>query len=204
MKIAVDKAQKDGKHTLKHQQIESLGYELVFLPLPVGDYILIDDDVAEVVKRRGDRLKKMDLLAVSKASVDTKYGIEEIYGDIIGKSQHARFRDECILAQQNRINFTVLIESAPQVASLEDMNRWKNWNQLYAYCRRNGIQTGQGMMARIDDYVAHGGQKPPVSGEQLAKAMRTMQDEYGFRFRFCCPDETGAEIVRLLTEGRDQ
>ena len=200
MIIAVDKAQKEGKHYLKHRQLIEMGHELWFLPLPVGDYILVDDAVREVVKRRGDKLKKMDLLGVTKRSVDTKYGMTEVYGNVISK-KHDRFRDECILAQQNHIEFTVLVESAPEVYSMEDVKAWRNWKQLYAYCRRNKIKTGQGMMDRIDEFVAHGGQKPPVGGEQLYKAMNTMTSKYGFTWRFCKPESTGKAIVWLLTHG---
>lgn len=198
MIIGVDKAQKEGKHDIKHDQMEDLGNALVFLPLPVGDYILVTDAVNEVIKRRGDRLKKMDLIGVMNRSVDTKAHCEEIYQNIIGKS-HARFRDELILAQQNNIQLIILIESAPEVRCLEDVKRWKNWKQLYAYCRRNNIPTGQGMMERIEDFVAHGGQRPPVNGEQLYKAMVTLSRKYGCRWCFCMPEETGKTIIYLLT-----
>lgn len=197
MIIAVDKAQKEGKHDIKHQQLIELGHELISLPLPVGDYIVVDDAVREVIKRRGDKLKKMDLLGVTKRSCDTKFGMTEIYGDVIGK-QHPRFRDECILAQQNGIDFYVLIESAPEVKCLDDVKRWKNWKQLYAYCRRNHIKTGQGMMERIQEFVEHGGQKPPVDGEQLYKAMRTLAERYEFHWAFCEPKNAGRAIEYLL------
>lgn len=201
MIIGVDKAQKEGKHDLKHNQLIQMRHELMFLPLPVGDYIIVNDAVNEVIKRRGDKLKKMDLLGVTKRSVDTKNSISETYGNLIGK-QHARFRDECILAQQNGIDFYVLIESAPEVSNLEDVKYWKNWKQLYAYCRRNHIRAGQGMMERIEEYVAYGGQKPPVSGKQLYKAMVTMAEKYGFKWAFCKPEDTGRAIMYLLTHER--
>ena len=199
MKIGVDKGQKEGKHDLKHTQLIELGHELMFLPLPVGDYIIIDDAVEEVIKRRGDRLKKMDLIGVTKRSVDTKQDMEEVYGNLIGQS-HARFRDECILAQQNGIELTILIESAPGVSCLDDVRRWNNWKQLYAYCKRNGIQSGKGMMDRIDEFVSLGGQKPPVDGEQLARTMWTMANKYGFRWAFCKPADCGKAIMYLLTK----
>ena len=85
---------------------------------------------------------------------------------------------------------------------LDDVKRWKNWKQLYAYCRRNHIKTGQGMMERIEKYVEHGGQKPPVDGEQLYKAMRTLADRYGFRWAFCTPENAGHAIEYLLTRDR--
>ena len=202
MIIGVDKAQKVGKHDQKHNQLIELGHELISLPLPVGDYIVVTDEVREVVNRRGSKLKKMDLLGVTKRSVDTKYGMQEIYGDIIGK-QHERFRDECILAQQNGIDFYVLIESAPGVACLEDVKRWQNWKQLYAYCKRNGIEPGKGMMERIDEFVAHGGQKPPVGGEQLYKTMATFGERYSVKWRFCKPERTGEAVAWLLEKGSD-
>jgi hypothetical protein len=58
------------------------------------------------------------------------------------------------------------------------------------------------MMDRIEEYVAHGGQKPPVSGEQLYKAMVTMAEKYGFKWAFCKPEDTGRAIVYLLTHER--
>lgn len=201
MIIAVDKAQKEGKHDIKHHQLVEIGHELMFLPLPVGDYIVVDEAVNEVIKRRGDKLKKMDLIGVVSRSVDTKADLNESYGNIIGKS-HERFRDECILAQQNSIQLIVLIESAPEVKSLEDVKRWKNWKQIYAYCKRNNIPTGTGMMERIEDYVSHGGQKPPVSGEHLYKCMITMSQKYGVKWAFCRPEYTGKAIIYLLTQGR--
>lgn len=198
MIIAVDKAQKDGKHDLKHNSMIAAGHELMFLPLPVGDYMLVDDTVQEVIKRRGDKLKKMDLIGCCRRSVDTKQGMGEIYGNIIGVS-HARFRDELILAQQNNIELIILIESAPEVKCLDDVKRWKNWGQLRAYCRRNGIRMGQGMLERIEDYAAHGGQKPPAGGEQLYKCMITMSKEYGVKWCFISPEDCGRAITYLLT-----
>ena len=198
MIIGVDKAQKEGKHDLKHNQLIELGHELMFLPLPVGDYIVVDDAVREVIKRRGDKLKKMDLLGVVRRSVDTKADMTELAGNII--HDHGRFRDECILAQQNGIPLTILIESAPEVRCLEDVKRWRNWKQLGAYCRRNKIKMGEGMFDRIDEFVAHGGQKPPVSGEQLYKAMVTMAEKYNVRFAFISPANSGKAIIYLLTK----
>lgn len=198
MRIAVDKAQKDGKHTLKHNQMIELGHELTFLPLPVGDYMLIDDTVQEVINRRGDKLKKMDLIGCCRRSVDTKQDMNEVYGNIIGKS-HSRFRDELILAQQNGIELIILIESYPEVRRLDDVKRWHHWGQLQAYCRRNGIRMGKGMLDRIEEYAAHGGQRPPATGEHLYKCMMTLSARYGVRWCFCPPEKTGKAIIYLLT-----
>lgn len=199
MIIGVDKAQKEGKHDIKHNQLIEMGHELVQLPIPVGDYIFVDEVIAEIIKRRGDKLKKMDLIGAIGLSVDSKNSMGEIYGDVIGK-QHERFRDELILAQQNDIQLIILIESAPEVKCLDDVRRWKNWKQLYAYCRRHNIETGKGMMERIEDFVAHGGQKPPVDGEQLYKAMVTLSERYGAKWAFTSPENCGKAIIYLLSQ----
>ena len=140
----------------------------------------------------------MDLLGVIKRSVDTKFDISETYSNLIGKS-HARFRDECILAQQNGVSLTILIESAPYVKSLDDVKSWIHWGQMRAYCKRNGLPMGTGMFDAIDEYVSHGGQKPPVSGAQLHKAMCTMAENYGFNWEFCSKDDAGVRIIDILT-----
>ena len=231
MRIAVDKAQKEGKHEKKHNQLLRLGHTLTFLPLPVGDYILIDEAVSEVIMRRGSKLKKMDLVGVTNRSVDTKYGIQEAYSCLIGPS-HNRFRDECILAQQNGIALTILVESAPEIRCLEDVKKWMNWRQLFSYCNRNGIpfildyengnvsetveiktmreffgytmnhhvRKNQEMIDRIAEYREHGGQKPPVDGEQLYKAMKTSAERHGYKWAFCKPEDAGKAIAYLLTK----
>ena len=100
LRIAEDTGQKRKKHETKHKWFADNGVEFVTLPLPVGDYILIDDAVQAVLDRkakRGIEVKRLDLLGVTKVSVDTKRDMMELYGNLCGKS-HPRFRDECILA----------------------------------------------------------------------------------------------------------
>jgi len=103
MILISDKAQQAGKHTEKEQYWKSIGIEVMNYPLPCGDYIVANDKVLDVISRkekRGIPVKKMDFLGTFNVTVDTKKDIQELVGDICGK-QHARFRDECILAQNN-------------------------------------------------------------------------------------------------------
>lgn len=61
---------------------------------------IIVTDLMDVINRKNERgvpVKKMDFLGTYNVTVDTKKDIQELVGDICGK-QHARFRDECILA----------------------------------------------------------------------------------------------------------
>ena len=79
MRIGEDTAQQASKHELKHRMLAEMGHELVPLPVPVGDYIEITPEIQEVIDRRGDKLKKMDLIGLIKTSVDTKRECEELY-----------------------------------------------------------------------------------------------------------------------------
>lgn len=200
MKIGVDKAQKEGKHETKHKWLMNHGNELVSLPLPVGDYILIDDAVQAVLDRKAKRgidVKKMDLLGVTKVSVDTKSGLNEVYQNLCGAS-HPRFRDECLLAQENGISLIVLVEDGYKVRTLEDVKDWVN-PRIWTYCRRNRISTKGDVAANIREFVEHGGQKPPQSGEWMYKSMKTIEERYGVRWEFCAKPQSGQRIMELLS-----
>ena len=196
IKIAYDRAQKAGKHEIKHDWLREHGCELIDLPLPVGDYIAVTKEVEDTIKRRGERLKKMDLLAVTRTTIDTKQNLLEVCNNLVGSS-HRRFRDEAILAQQNGIRFIVLVEEGTKVKSLNDVEHWTN-PRRWQYCKKNGISTRGDVEAEIAEFVRNGGDKPPTSGEQLSKMMRTMSDRYGIIWEFCDKRHTGERIVELL------
>lgn len=198
-KIAYDRAQKAGKHEIKHQWLRNNGCELIDLPLPVGDYIAVTEEVEDTIKRRGDRLKKMDLLAVTHTTIDTKKDLEEVYSNLIGKS-HRRFRDEAILAQQNGIKFIVLVEDGFKIKTLSDVEKWKS-RRFWKYCKENGISTKGDVDAEVANFVNHGGKKPPVYGAQLMRSMQTMSDRYGIIWEFCDKRSTGRRIIEILSDG---
>lgn len=138
MIILEDKAQQDKKHELKHKKFAEMNVELVRVPLPVGDYVLMNDRIQNVIDRKtcrnkgvigkkevvlkngktvernvyeyGVDLKKMDFVGTYNVCVDTKKDIEELINDIVGR-QHERFRDECIFAQNNGVKLYVLVEN---------------------------------------------------------------------------------------------
>ena len=58
----------------------------------------------------------MDFLGSYDMAVDTKKDMQEIVGNICGV-QHARFRDECILAQKNGITLTQAGENMQFIGS---------------------------------------------------------------------------------------
>ncbi len=138
MIILEDKAQQDKKHELKHKKFEEMNVDIVRVPLPVGDYVLMNDKIQDVIDRKTGRnmgvigkkevtlkngktvernvyeygvdLKKMDFVGTYNVCVDTKKDIEELINDIVGR-QHERFRDECIFAQNNGVKLYVLVEN---------------------------------------------------------------------------------------------
>lgn len=196
MIIVEDKGQQANKHEIKHKWFEQNNIDLLRHPLPVGDYILYTDEVADVIKRkekRGIDVHKMDFLGSYKVCVDTKKDMQEIAGNVCGK-QHPRFRDECILAQNNNIALYVLIENKDGVKSIDDVFRWQNPRlRRYNYIKKMQ-SVGKYQNVKLS-------QTPPTSGKTLAKALLTMQLKYGVEFLFCKPEEAGQRILELLGAG---
>ena len=195
MIILSDKGQQKGKHEVKNQYWIENGIDVLNAPLPVGDYIAGTDKVMDVVFRkdkRGIALKKMDFLGTYTKTVDTKRDIQELVGNVCG-GQHARFRDECILAQNNEIQLYILIENLDGVTCLDELKDWKN-PRLERYEKVKYMHSiGKWKSVKIPKF-------PPTSGETLMKACKTMQEKYGVCFKFCHPEEAGATVLSLLEE----
>lgn len=149
MVILCDTRQKVGKHDLKHDYFTAEGVDIVRTKLPFGDYALWGASTA----------------------VDTKANVEEIAGNIGGK-EHARFREECKLAQKCGGQLVILVENEHGFDSIDAVKAWVNPNPRKT--------------ARS------------IEGPRLAKAMKTMSDRYGVRFEFCAPEEAGKRILQLL------
>lgn len=211
-KIAEDKGQKKGKHEIKRKWFMENNIDVSGFPIPVGDYIEITEAVQKVIDRRGDKLKKMDLLGVTKISVDTKENLQEIISNLFGskknesgkkESTHPRFRDEIILAQENNIKMYVLVEHGGNIRTIEDVPEWKNPRQfLYEREIRKifNIPRDCDFKAEVADLKQHGVKvrRGPNTGEELYKAMKTMEGEYGCEFLFCDKKSTGRRIIELL------
>lgn len=102
-------------------------------------------------------------------SVDTKQGVLELAGNVF--QDHERFRDECIRARDCGIQLIILIEESLPGGRLD---RW-----------RPPIKWDGQPIARF---------RP----ETLRKAMITMQEEYGVKFRFCDGRSTGKQMIEYL------
>jgi len=103
-------------------------------------------------------------------SADTKtLGVPEIAGNIF--HDHERFRAECEMAQKCDIQLIVLIEEALPGGRL---NNWRS------------------------PLGRDGKPKYKFDPEVLRKAMITMQDRYGVKFRFCDGRSTGKVLLEYL------
>ncbi len=167
MTIIEDTRQQADKHKVENSQLLSLGVKILRSKLPVGDYANIQN------------------LSVV---IDSKKDLQECVGNICGK-EHARFRRECQLAQDNGIKLIILVEHGWGVKSIDDVALWRN-PRLDAFERKV-----KSMQRRC---ISTAGMRPPTSGEILAKAMRTMQEKYGVEFRFCSRGDAGKKIVEIL------
>lgn len=169
MIIFEDTRQQLNKHENKHKYFRENGIEVKRTKLYVGDFTLpINQSVC----------------------IDSKFSIQELIGDICGKS-HERFRNELIRAQESNIKLIILTEDSggycdrkkticnKPVTCIKDLFSWKN-PRLFIF---------QG-----------GKQKYPkaTKGQTLAKCLITLQEKYGCKFVFCKKEDSGAEIIRLL------
>ena len=202
MRIGVDRNQLTGTHKrsneVNHRRMMAMGHEIMPLPLPYGDYIQITDEIAEVVKRRGDKIKKMDLVNDIRIAVDRKNSIDEICGNLCSsQKEHERFREEAITAQKANCRFYVVVENTEGIKSIDDIRKWSN-PRLHHYHKVNYMhQLGKWQNVR------NKGSKPPCDNIRLMKTMYTMSAKYGITFVFCSPYESAQKIVELL-EGGEQ
>ena len=103
-------------------------------------------------------------------SVDTKYGVPELASCCF--QEHERFRDECIRAQKCGIRLIILTEEKLPGGRLDNWRSPIGWDGLPMH---------------------------KFNPETLRKVMITMQKEYGVRFRFCDPRDTGLRVLEYLT-----
>ena len=166
--IQCDTRQKKKHHDEKERYFESQGYTLVHSKLLVGDYML---------PNKGN------------VAVDTKSGILETYGNLVGS--HERFRAECDLAKQCGIHLHVIVESAEGFRKLEDIKRWKN-PQYYRWLKTK----------RLAEKMGKPIPKPPVSNVQLLKIMHSMSRDHGVTFEIVPQNECGKRILEILEAER--
>lgn len=111
-----------------------------------------------------------------KVAIDTKANMAEIAENIGGaKREHERFRRELIRAKDMGTHLYILIENEDGIRTIEDVRSWRNPRLDYS--------------------------DRAITGERLARAMRTMQERYGCTFLFCEPQRAAAYIFKILERG---
>jgi hypothetical protein len=125
--ILEDVAQKREKHTIKNEYWKSKNIEVKRLPIPCGDYVIMNEKIQDVITRKSHRgldVKKIDLLGTIDISVDTKEDMQELYQNLI--NSHDRFRDELVLAQNSNVKLIILTENTDGITCIEDVANWFN------------------------------------------------------------------------------
>ena len=174
MIIQIDSREKPRAITRIEAEFDRQGIQHPVSKLIVGDYMNYDNP---------------------RVVVDRKQNLNEVCNNLT--QDHRRFRDEVMRAQKYEITLIFLIEDGCKIRSVDDVESWVN-PRIWGYCKKYGIPTRGDLRANIREFVQHGGQKPPNSGEWLAKTMRTMAEKYGVRWEFCDKRNTGKRIVELL------
>lgn len=195
MTLVEDSNNKPGKHELKNRWWADKGIEVQRYRLPVGDYILMNDKVKDVIDRKAKRgipVKMMDFMGCYDTVCDSKESILELCQNL--QADHQRFKDSCILAQNNHIKLYIVVENDFQwisrtknifnnpVRKIEDLFSWKNPR---AFIFKGGKQAYPNC----------------AEGSWIAKTCMTMENKYGCKFVFCKPDESAETIIRIL-EGK--
>ena len=117
-------------------------------------------------------------IPTGKVTVDTKADCMELLKDVMS-NDHRRFRRECQRAVELGVQLIILVEEDVPYGMVEywEVPKWKNSNQWH--------MKGQ-PMSRIEPKI-------------FAKALRTMTEKYGVRFRFCSRKQSPKRMIKYLT-----
>ena len=194
MTILEDSNNKVGKHNLKNEWWKEHGINIVRYRLPVGDYVLDNEKIRDVFERKNKRgipVKMMDFVGTYNVVVDSKCSIQELIMDL--QSEHQRFRDSLILAQNNNIKLYIVVENKGGYLNskkniwnedIHDIKGLFGWKNPRAFIFRNGKQLYPNC----------------AKGSWVAKCCMTIEAKYGCKFVFCTPEES-AEIILKILEG---
>lgn len=107
-------------------------------------------------------------------------------------------------AVNNGTKFILLIETGRNINSIDDVDKHfvnkRQWMYEQKIRKDWGIPRGVDFSQAVADLKFHGANIPigPMSGERVAKIMRTMTERYGVEFHFCRKSESGKRILELL------
>lgn len=171
------------KHKNVSKYCQENNIEIVRTKLVVGDYMLP---------------------LISGISIDTKADLNEILNNITQK----RFRNELLLSKKLGIHLIILIEHSKDITCIDDITKWKNQRlEFYKFQLKKQL----GLFGEFNEWYLYREakgkglkpRKPPISPEQLRKALHTIEDnkeDYDVSFEFCSKSETGQKILELLSQ----
>jgi len=158
--IVCDTREKKTAHITDY--FDEKGLKWVRSKLYVGDYSLLDN---------------------MSVCVDRKKDLQEVYGNLIGKKPHIRFREEADRARESGIRLVILVEDGT-IDRLEDVHRWNN-RRIWQY--RMMLKRGETPKF-----------KEPIPSATLQKIMERFAEVHGVEWRFCKKNETAKTILELL------
>ena len=136
--------------------------------------------------------------------VERKGNLNEIMANIT----QARFKRELERAKQKGVKLVVLIENSSDINSIDEIPlKWKNQRlEFYKFQLKKQL----GLFGEFNEWYLYREakdkglkpRKPPISPEQLRKALHTIEsnkEDYDVDFQFCDKTETGKRIIELLT-----
>lgn len=168
MTICEDSRNQVGKHKNIRDYCIEHGIRIVRTKLICGDYTLPTNQ---------------------SICVDTKYGLQEVYGNLV--QDHERFRRECILAKELGIRLIVLVEQG-EIADLSHVHDWHNPRyERYMYIKA-AHENGKMLRTKLPP-------KAPIDSERLQNMMQTMSEKYGVEWMFCDKADTGRVLCEILT-----
>ena len=137
--------------------------------------------------------------------IERKGNLDEIMANIT----QARFKRELQRAKQKGIKLIVLIENSSDINSIDEIPlKWKNQRlEFYKFQLKKQL----GLFGEFNEWYLYREAKekglkprnPPISPEQLRKALHTIEDnkeEYDVSFEFCSKSETGQKILEILSQ----
>ena len=166
--IVEDTRNQPGKHLNIRNFCEQNGIRIVRSKLVVGDYSLPTDQ---------------------SVCVDTKYGLAEVYGNMV--QEHERFRRECDLAHELGIRLVILVEQ-DGIADISHVHEWKNPRYERYMKLLIGHQHGRYLGTQLPS-------RRPIDSARLEKMMRTFAEHHHCEWRFCNKTDTGKVLMEILT-----
>ena len=181
MKIICDSREQKNQHILKHFQKNNIEYKIK--KVDEGDYKIEGQD---------------------NICIERKATLQEITSNII----QPRFKRELEKEKQKGVKLVVLIENSSGINSIDEIPKKKKNQRLEFY--KFQLKKQLGLFGEFNEWYLYREakdkglkpRKPPISPEQLRKALHTIEDnkeDYDASFEFCSKSETGKKILELLT-----